>query len=143
VNGPGEQFPFVEMDPAVGAFSQMPYLPITLALDTQSVLASGLVDSGAAISAMPYSLGTQLGAVWEQQTTPLKLTGNLAGLEARALLVTATVGKFGPVRLVFAWAQVDQIPVILGQMNFFMEFDVCFFRARSVFEVRPKNARAT
>src|ERR1700680_2868639 len=112
------------MDPAVGAFSLMPYLPITLALGPQLVSASGLVDTGSAISAMPYALGTQLGAVWEQQATPLKLNGNLAGLEARALLVTAAVGQFAPVRLVFAWARVDQIPVILGQMNFFMEFDV-------------------
>jgi|GEM_PF-3158502 len=28
--------------------------------------------------------------------------------------------------------------LILGQANFFLEFDVCFFRARSEFEVRPK-----
>ena len=29
--------------------------------------------------------------------------------------------------------------VILGQANFFFEFEVCFFRARSEFEVRPKQ----
>jgi hypothetical protein len=31
------------------------------------------------------------------------------------------------------------LTVALGQANFFFEFDVCFFRARSEFEVRPKQ----
>jgi len=57
--------------------------------------------------------------------------------EARAVLVSAAVAGFAPVRLAFAWARVDNVPVILGQINFFLEFDVCFFRARQLFEVRP------
>ena len=117
---PAEQYPFVEMDPAAGAFSLMPYLPITLGLGSATATVSGLVDSGAAINAIPYALGAQLGAVWENQTALLRLTGSLAGIEARALAVIATVGEFAPVRLVFAWARVNEIPVILGQMNFFM-----------------------
>jgi hypothetical protein len=44
---------------------------------------------------------------------------------------------FAPVRLAFAWASVDTVPVILGQVSFFLEFDVCFFRARRAFEIRP------
>lgn len=46
------------------------------------------------------------------------------------------VGRFAPVRLAFAWADVDTVPVILGQINFFLSFDVCFFRSRGVFEIR-------
>jgi hypothetical protein len=42
-----------------------------------------------------------------------------------------------PARLVFAWTRADNIPVILGQINFFLTFDVCFFRGESIFEVRP------
>jgi hypothetical protein len=49
------------------------------------------------------------------------------------------VGGFPAVRLAFAWAQTDAVPVALGQVNFFMEFDVCFYRSRSSFEVRPKQ----
>jgi len=30
--------------------------------------------------------------------------------------------------------------LILGQANFFFEFEVCFFRARSEFEIRPKQS---
>jgi hypothetical protein len=42
-------------------------------------------------------------------------------------------------QLAFAWTQADDIPLILGQVNFFMEFDVCFYRAQRAFDVRPRN----
>jgi hypothetical protein len=54
------------------------------------------------------------------------------------VVLSAVVGSFPPVRLAFAWAQTDAVLVILGQVNFFLEFDVCFFRSQGVFEVRPK-----
>ncbi len=63
----------------------------------------------------------------------------MAGIEARVLIATAQIGSFAPVRMAFAWANADSMPLILGQTNFFQEFDVCFFRARSVFEIRPKS----
>jgi hypothetical protein len=31
------------------------------------------------------------------------------------------------------------VAMILGQVNFFMEFDVCFFRSQAAFEVTPKG----
>jgi hypothetical protein len=96
------------------------------------------VDSGAAINVLPYGLGVQLGFAWDQQTQVIELSGNLASVEARVVVLSAVVGKFPPVRLAFAWARTDAVSVILGQVNFFMEFDVCFFRSRSVFEVKPK-----
>ncbi len=42
--------------------------------------------------------------------------------------------------LAFAWTQATNVPLILGQANFFFEFEVCFFRARSEFEIRPKQS---
>jgi hypothetical protein len=66
----------------------------------------------------------------------VELSGNLAAVEARVVVVSAVVGKFAPVRLAFAWAKTDSVSVILGQVNFFLEFDVCFFRSRALFEVR-------
>ncbi|BAZ09747.1 hypothetical protein NIES4071_15570 [Calothrix sp. NIES-4071] len=32
------------------------------------------------------------------------------------------------------------LPLILGQANFFMEFDVCFYRSQKLFEVTPKQS---
>lgn len=133
-----EQYPFVERDQRLGAASLAPFLPLSLKLAT-TVEVQGLLDTGATVNVLPYAVGVQLGAAWDQQTTLIKLTGNLAGFEARGLLVTASVGAFPPVRLAFAWAKTDAVPVLLGQLNFFLEFDVCFFRSRGAFEVRPKQ----
>ena len=81
-----------------------------------------------------------MGAISEKQSTPVRLSGNLAACEARALIVSAVVGEFPEVRLAFAWARTDDVPILLGQVNVFMEFDVCFYRSRSLFEVRPKQS---
>lgn len=135
-----KRFPFVEADASLREASCLPYLPLTLTHRGRSVAASGLLDTGAAVNVLPYHLGVQLGADWAQQRTPVRLAGNLANLEARALIISATVGQFPPVRLAFAWAQADNVPMILGQINFLLEFDVCFYRSQRFFEVGPKRA---
>jgi hypothetical protein len=84
---------------------------------------------------LPYQLGLEIGAIWEEQTTPLQLTGNLAQFEARVIVLNAKVSDFEPARLVFAWTKAPNVPLILGQVNFFMEFDVCFYRSQLSFEV--------
>ncbi len=117
----------------------LPRLPITLSLGKRSRSELALVDSGASVNVLPYTLGLSVGAIWEQQTIRLDLGGNLASVEARGLLVNATVANFSPARLVFAWANSDKVPFILGQMNFFQMFDVCFFRAEFAFEVKPRS----
>jgi hypothetical protein len=132
------QFPYVPRDPSLGHASLAPMLPLTLS-GSQHVATSALVDSGAAVNVLPYSVGVQLGFDWAQQTRPVGLSGNLAAAEARVVVLSATVASFPPVRLAFAWAQTDAVPVILGQVNFFLEFDVCFYRSRGVFDVRPKS----
>ena len=119
--------------------SSLPYLPLTLNYRHQTVMVSGLLDTGATVNVLPYHIGIELGAIWEEQTTPVKLTGNLAHQEARVLIVTGAVSNFPAVRLAFAWTKSDDIPLILGQVNFFMEFDVCFYRSQSAFEIKPKS----
>jgi hypothetical protein len=134
------RFPFVDTDPSLPAgASLMPLMPLTLSHNGREATTMGLVDSGAAVNVMPYSLGDQLGFAWDQQRTQIRLTGNLAQLPARGVVVLASVAHFPPVRLAFAWTQADDVRLILGQANFLMEFDVCFFRSRSEFDVRPKQ----
>lgn len=133
-----EQFPCVAREPSLGSASLAPMLPLTL-IGLQNITSSSLADSGAAINVLPFSLGVQLGLNWEQQTKSVELSGNLASVESRVIVVSAVVGQFAPVRLAFAWAKTDSVSVILGQVNFFMEFDVWFFRSRAVFDVRPKH----
>ena len=132
-----QRLPYFQRDPHLGNASLAPMLPLTLT-GSQTVLTSGLVDSGAAINVLPYSLGVQLGFDWSQEKRSVELSGNLAAVEARIVVLSAVVGSFSPVRLAFAWAHSDAVSVILGQVNFFLEFDICFFRSQSEFEIRPK-----
>ena len=103
------------------------------------VTVPGLLDTGSTVNVLPYPLGLQLGLLWEQQTTQVHLTGSLARLPARGVIVSGQVASFPPVELAFAWTQSTEVPVILGQVNFFMEFDVCFFRSQAAFEGNPKG----
>jgi hypothetical protein len=97
-----ERYPFLSGDPALGAASFRPYLPLTLVGQENSVTASALLDTGASVNVLPYLLGIELGYQWDQQTTVLTLTGNLAQYEARVVLAQAIVGAFDAVQLVFA-----------------------------------------
>lgn len=87
-----------------------------------------LLDTGASVNVLPYEIGLQLGAVWEEQTVPIALSGNLANNQARGVVLSGKVANFTPILLAFAWTQSNDAPLILGHMNFFAEFNVCFYR---------------
>jgi hypothetical protein len=110
-------------------------IPITLSYANFSVSANALLDSGSTVNLLPYDIGFQLGAIWEEQTVRLPLAENLASVEARGLFVHVQIGNLEPVCLAVAWAQADRVPLILGQTNFFREFDVCFVRSRRTIEI--------
>ena len=134
------RFAFTEIDPTLGALSTLPYLPIILTYQNQSIRGSGLLDTGSSVNVLPYEMGLSLGAVWENQTLSIPLGGNLARFEARALVLTANVGRFDPIELAFAWTQDRNAPLILGHMNFLLEFDMCFYRSELAFEISPKGS---
>ncbi|CAN1208978.1 hypothetical protein TUMEXPCC7403_02060 [Tumidithrix helvetica PCC 7403] len=113
----------------------LPKIPITLSYADFSISAIALIDTGSTVNLLPHEIGVQLGAIWEEQTVRLPLAGNLARVEARGLFVRVQIGSLEPVRLAFAWAQISQVPLILGQTNFFQEFDVCFQRSRRTIEI--------
>jgi hypothetical protein len=134
-----QKFSYKIIDSRLGMVDRMAYLPLTLTLNGQSLNTEGLLDTGASVNVLPYEFGLQLGLIWEDETLSVILAGNLARFEARAVIVEAQVSWFPTVNLAFAWTQAPDVPLILGQANFFYEFEVCFFRARSEFEVRPKQ----
>jgi len=80
----------------------VPSIPITLSHAGSSVPANALLDSGSTVNLLPYDIGLQLGASWEEQTVRLPLAGNLATVEARGLFVYVQIGNLEPVRLAFA-----------------------------------------
>jgi hypothetical protein len=134
-----QRFPFTERLDEFGTPDAVPSLPLTLSYRNNSIEVSGLLDTGASVNVLPYDVGVRLGAVWEEQTTTVLLAGNLAPVEARGLVVFAEIRPFVPRRLVFAWSQTNDVPLLLGRMNFFLEFDVCFYRSQLAFEVRPRS----
>ncbi|MGB3649950.1 MAG: hypothetical protein WBA41_01885 [Rivularia sp. (in: cyanobacteria)] len=120
-------------------FDSLPRIPLILLRENFSVETIGLVDSGATINVLSYEIGVQLGAVWDESKAILRLAGNLSNQTAIPLFTTAQIGNFTPVQLAFAWVRSANTPLILGQTNFLLEFDVCFYRSKFEFEVNPKQ----
>jgi hypothetical protein len=129
--------PYSTTDPGQNELDSLPWVPLVLRKGEKMVHAAGLLDSGATVNVLPYRLGIHLGAVWDSRKAVIHLAGNLGNIEAQPLFVMGEIGAFPPVKLAFAWTLNDEIPLILGQMNFFMEFDVCFYRSRLEFDVKP------
>ncbi|MDY6803446.1 MAG: hypothetical protein SXA11_06515 [Cyanobacteriota bacterium] len=135
----GQRYQFTERIDSLGRSSVMPYLPLILTNKSRSVEVMALLDTGASVNVLPYEIGLQLGSVWEEQTVPMQLSGNLTRSEARGLVLSGRVAPFEPILLAFAWTQSRDVPLILGQMNFFAEFNVCFYRHELAFEVCPRE----
>jgi hypothetical protein len=135
----GQRYSFTERTDSLGRSVIMPYLPLILTLGNRSLEMMALLDTGASVNVLPYEIGIQLGAMWENQTVSIPLSGNLARSDSRGLVVSGTIAQFPPVLLAFAWTEMRDTPVILGHMNFFAEFNVCFYRHDSAFEVCPKE----
>jgi hypothetical protein len=133
------QFPYSTDDTSHQAFDNLPRLPLILQYKNKTIEVVGLIDSGATVNVLPYQLGIELGAVWIEQKATLRLAGNLGNTRAHPLFVLAHIADFSPTKLAFAWTKAENAPLILGQTNFFMEFDICFFRSQSIFEIRTKS----
>jgi hypothetical protein len=100
---------------------------------------TGLLDSGADVSVLPFEIGIALGLDWESQRLSINLGGNLGRYEARIVVVSANVGNTAPALLVFGWTQAPNVPIILGQANFFKRYNVHFFGADEYFEIERRT----
>ena len=126
-------YPYVQTRTAFGEFVWRPYLPILLRNGAFQKHATALVDSGSDVNLLPYQLGIELGATWHAQHNSFTLSGALAGQEARGILVEGKVENYQEITLAFAWAETDDLPLILGQTNFFQQFDLCFHNTNGYF----------
>lgn len=118
----------------------LPFLPVSLISGIRYVQVSALVDSGSTVSVLPHNVGIELGLDWESQKFSLPaLTGMLRNLPAFGVLIKGQIVSFQPVSLAFAWTPSNDVPVILGQTNFFSEFDLYFFGSQKMFSITPKH----
>jgi hypothetical protein len=137
------RFKYSTTSPTQNEFDSLPRVPLSLSRAEQRIEAVGLVDSGATVNVLPYELGIQLGDVWDNRRAIIQLAGNLSNQPAMPFSATVEIGDFAPTELVFAWVRSPNTPLILGQTNFFLEFDVCFYRSKSEFEVNLKSSPAS
>ncbi len=133
------RFKYSTTSPNQNEFDSLPRIPLMLRQGDRIVETIGLVDSGATINVLPYEIGLQLGSVWDDRKAIIRLTGNLGNQQAIPFSLVAQIGEFEPVKLVFAWTNSPKAPLILGQTNFFLEFDIYFYRSKSEFEIQPKS----
>lgn len=133
-----QHFPFSEMRDKTGRVLLRPMLPINLQNAGKFIATTALLDTGADVNVMPFSLGLALGGNWDEARVVFGLSGNLSQQPARGLVVNMSIGKFEPVRLAFAWSRSDEARLLLGQMNFFLTFNVCFYGSEGYFDVRLK-----
>jgi hypothetical protein len=132
------RFQYSTTDATQDEFDALPRLPFRLRQNDRVMDVVGLVDSGATVNVLPYEVGLQLGGVWDGGKATLRLAGTLGSQPAMPFFALAEIGDFAPVRLAFAWVSSGNVPLILGQTNFFMEFEVCFYRSTLEFEVNPR-----
>jgi hypothetical protein len=135
-----QRFSYQEKIDRFGVCDYVPLLKLVLESQNQKPIeVSGLLDTSASVNVLPYQMGLDLGANWEQQNLSVSLGGNLTSVEARGIVLFATIANFPPRRLVFAWAKSNNVPLLLGQMNFFKEFDVCFYGSKLAFDIALKS----
>lgn len=132
------QFPFVPMPAGSFGTILMPFLPVRLTHAQVGLDEVALVDSGAALNVLPFDLGIRLGLNWSAPVPTLSLAGNLGGHAAKAVRLDVRIGTFPPVQLGFAWSRDPNARLLLGQVNFFAEFDVCLHQSRGIFDVTPR-----
>jgi hypothetical protein len=137
------RFRYSTIDPAQDEFDSLPRIELTLRRNGRSVRVAGLVDSGATVNVLPYDIGVQLGGQWDDGQAIIRLAGSLGNQSAMPFFTIAQVDGLPEVRLAFAWVRRSDVPLVLGQTNFFSEFEICFYRAQLEFEITPVTSAAT
>jgi len=134
------RFPYVTASGTASGKSELqPYLPICLFGRGMPIEAYGLVDSVRRQTFCPYGVGVNLGLNWSKGISCGPIKGAFACDQSRAANVLCKVGQFKSVNLIFAWVDSDDVPLILGQTDFFLFYNVCFFASEKAFEITLKN----
>ncbi len=132
------RFPYAESSVNV----RMPYIDVLIDSGQVAVRVKALLDSGAMVNVIPKQVGERLNLNWEEGVD-IVLSGNLGKAPARAFYLNCTVQGLEVTQLELNWSMLEDIPVILGQFDFFQNFDVCFSYSENEISVRPKRVQQT
>jgi hypothetical protein len=115
----------------------MPYISVQLFATQIGVQAKALLNTGAMVNVIPKQIGERLGLDWSSGKET-QLGGNLALAPARAFKLRCAIQGFEPVDLAFNWSMLENVPIILGQFDFFKQFDVCFSYSENEISIRSR-----
>ncbi len=110
----------------------LPFLPLKLKSAVSEYSGVGMLDTGSMVNVIPFNVGLSLGGKWDTSVS-IELAGNLAQAPSKSLLLVGIIPGFRPVTLSFAWSSLNDVPIILGHLNFFQLFDVSFSSQRQSF----------
>ena len=69
------RYKYSKSHPNQSELDSLPRLPLKLKLNNLSIDVFGLVDSGATINVLLFSIGQQLGAIWDSQKAVISPCG--------------------------------------------------------------------
>ncbi len=109
----------------VTAKLRMPLLEVQLASVDEVIKTDALVDTGAFVNVIPYTMGLRLGLVWDECEVGPKIGGSIKG-ETRKVELLVTIKGFPEFESSFCWLVHDDTRFLLGHEDFFQKFTVCF-----------------
>ena len=110
-------------------------LPIQLKSTSHTISELALVDSGAALSVLPFDLGLQLGLDWNDAVIGSGLGNRIKPADSRFVFLDLIVESFQPFKNIFLWVNTNEIRLILGQANFLAHFDVLLSARKQEFTI--------
>lgn len=128
-------FPYILSTEYVDDQLARPFIPISIRYHGNSIDTSAMLDSGADTSILPYAMGLALGADWSRQPDLWHLEGFGGEFETKKLVADLVIGTWHPLRILFGWTRANDVPVVLGQLNFFYLVDICFYRSRELVQL--------
>ena len=107
---------------AVNSALSMPFMWIRLGENYEDW---ALIDSGAWVNVLLYSVGLAMGLNWDDFPDGAKIGGAVVS-SSKEVRVKAKIRGFEEMELKFAWIGHDEARLILGHDDFFRQFDIYF-----------------
>ncbi len=120
------EFNFKEEKSRVFGDILRPVAEITFVNNKREILESVYVDSGADITLIPKSVGELLGFKIEKDDKIEEIKG--IGERGIPIIIKKLMIRVGEktVNVRVAWSLIEEVPLLLGRVDIFRLFDICF-----------------